>query len=206
MKALILVDIQNDFTPNEPAGALAVPDGDAVVPVANRLIPDYDLVVATQDFHPADHGSFASQHDGENVGEMIELNGLPQVLWPDHCVEGTVGAALIDGVDTERIERVFPKGRDRTVDSYSGFFDNGPPETRAATGMDEYLKNRDVDEIDIVGLAIDYCVKFTAIDAAELGFKTRVLLGGCRGVELNEGDCAKAVEEMKNAGVEVIES
>ena len=206
MKALILVDIQNDFTPNEPAGALVVPDGDAVVPVANRLMLDYELVVATQDFHPADHGSFASQHDGGNVGEMIELNGLPQVLWPDHCVEGTDGAALIDALDTDRIERVFPKGRDRTVDSYSGFFDNGPPETRAATGMSEYLKNRGVDEIDIVGLATDYCVKFTAIDAAELGFKTRVLLEGCRGVELNEGDCAKAVEEMKNAGVEVIES
>ncbi len=196
--ALILVDIQNDFL---PGGALAVPRGDEVVPVANRMMNDYDLIVATQDWHPADHGSFASRYPGRQVGEVIELAGLSQVLWPDHCVQNTAGAELAGGLDQAKIERIFVKGIDPVVDSYSGFFDNGH---RNATGLGDYLKEMGVDTVDIVGLATDYCVKFTALDAVQVGFQTTVLLEGCRGVELNPGDIDKAVEDMKAAGINCV--
>ncbi|MBN1911917.1 MAG: bifunctional nicotinamidase/pyrazinamidase [Pirellulales bacterium] len=195
MKALILVDIQNDFI---PGGALAVRDGDQVVPAANRLMPRFELVVATKDWHPANHLSFASQHPGKGIGDVIDLNGLPQVLWPDHCVEGTPGAEFVPGLDVIGITQVFEKGTDRTVDSYSGFFDNG---RRQATGLEDFLRGRHVDEVFILGLATDYCVKFTALDAASLGFKTHLLLDGCRGVDLRPGDVDRAVEEMRAAGV-----
>ena len=198
MHALILVDIQNDFL---PGGALAVGKGDEVVPAANRLIERFGLVVATQDWHPPDHGSFASQHAGKAVGDVIDLNGLRQILWPDHCVQGTEGAASAPGLNTDAIERVFPKGTDAGVDSYSGFFDNG---RRNSTGLAGFLRAREVDEIYIVGLATDYCVKFTALDAAEQGFATRVVLEGIRGVDLAEGDVERAIGEMKAAGVQVV--
>ena len=131
MNALILVDIQNDFL---PGGALPVPEGDAVIPIANRLQAGgrFDLIVATQDWHPADHGSFAANHPGHKVGEVIDLNGLPQILWPVHCVQETRGAAFADGLAMMDIEKVFTKGTDPTIDSYSGFFDNGQ---RKATGL-----------------------------------------------------------------------
>ncbi len=200
MNALILVDIQNDFV---PGGALEVPEGDQVVPVANRLMPYFDLVAATKDWHPADHLSFAGQHPGKDVGEVIELAGLPQVLWPDHCIEGTAGAEFVSGLDVAGIHGVFEKGTDRTIDSYSGFFDNGH---RQMTGLGDFLRQRQVAEVFVMGLATDYCVKFTALDAVGLGFRTHLLLDGCRGVNLNPGDVDRAIEELQEAGVRVTES
>lgn len=197
MKALILVDIQNDFL---PGGALAVPEGDRVIPVANRMVPRFDLVVATQDCHPAGHGSFAANHAGRRPGEVIQLGGLPQVLWPVHCVQNTPGAAFAPDLDVSRVARVFPKGTDPEIDSYCGFFDNGH---RKATGLGDYLRDHGVTEVAVLGLATDYCVKATAIDARNLGFETTLILDGCRGVELAPGDCARAVEEINRTGVRV---
>jgi nicotinamidase/pyrazinamidase len=198
MKTLIIIDIQNDFL---PGGALAAPHGDEVVPVANRLMAEYPLVVATQDWHPADHRSFASQHPDRAVGEVIDLDGVEQILWPDHCVQGTHGADFAPGLNTSGIQHVVQKGTDRNIDSYSGFFDNA---RRKATGLERYLRDQQVDEIDLVGLATDFCVKFTALDAVDLGFQTRVFLEGVRGVELKAGDCAAALDEMKSAGVVLV--
>ena len=197
MKALLLIDIQNDFL---PGGALAVRDGHEVVPVANRLMADYPVVVATQDWHPADHRSFASQHPGQQVGQRTELQGLPQILWPDHCVQGTPGAEFPPRLDRRGIHHVVRKGTDPAIDSYSGFFDNA---RRKATGLEDYLRSRGVDEVHILGLATDYCVKATALDARSLGFATRLITAGCRGVELAAGDCQRAIEEMRAAGVEI---
>lgn len=200
MNALILVDIQNDFV---PGGALAVREGDRVMPVANRLMPYFDLVVASKDWHPADHLSFASQHPGKGVGEVIELDGLPQILWPDHCIEGTAGAEFVSGLDVAGIHGVFEKGTNRAIDSYSGFFDNGH---RQMTGLDNFLRQRQVAEVFVMGLATDYCVKFTALDAVELGLRVNLILDGCRGVELNAGDVDRAIEELQAAGVHVTDS
>ncbi|MCA9660104.1 MAG: bifunctional nicotinamidase/pyrazinamidase [Myxococcales bacterium] len=200
MKALILVDLQNDFM---PGGALAVAEGDAVVAVANRLIPRFELVVATQDWHPADHGSFAANHEGRRPGEVIDLEGLDQVLWPVHCVQGSAGAAFHADLDVDGLTEVFPKGQDATVDSYSGFFDNGK---RRATGLGDYLKAQGVDEVFVMGLATDYCVKFTALDAAALGFKTSLVADGCRAVNLQPEDGAAAIAEMAAAGIEIVAS
>ena len=196
VRALILVDIQNDFL---PGGALAVPGGDRVVPVANQLQAQFDLVVATQDWHPAEHGSFAANHAGRKPGEVIDLDGLQQILWPVHCVQGTSGAALAPGLDTSRIVRVFQKGTDPRVDSYSGFYDNG---RRKATGLGRFLKSRGVTEVFIMGLATDYCVKFTALDARSLGFAVTLVQDGCQGVDLKPGDSAAAIADMKKAGID----
>lgn len=198
--ALILVDLQNDFL---PGGALAVPHGDQVIVTANRLQPFFHLIVATQDWHPANHGSFASQHVGRQPGEIIELAGLPQVLWPDHCVQNSVGAELSSQLNTRSITRVFHKGIERDLDSYSGFFDNGG--TRQ-TGLGDFLRQRKVTDTYILGLATDYCVRATAIDSCRLGFRTWLIEDGCRGVELQSGDCAAAITQMKAAGVECVSS
>src|SRR3954451_12327533 len=195
MRALILVDIQNDFV---PAGALAVRDGDRVVPIANRLVPQFEVVVATQDWHPADHASFAANHAGKKVGEVIDLHGLPQVLWPVHCVQGTRGAEFVPGLDVSRVTKVFRKGTDREIDSYSGFYDNGH---RRSTGLGEWLSERGVGGVYVMGLATDYCVKFTALDARKLGLDVTLIEDGCRGVELRPGDVGQAVEEMRFQGV-----
>ncbi|MBW3598892.1 MAG: bifunctional nicotinamidase/pyrazinamidase [Planctomycetes bacterium] len=200
MKTLILVDIQNDFL---PCGALAVPEGDAVIPIANRLQPRFDLVVATQDWHPADHASFAANHPGRSVGDVIEVDGLEQNLWPVHCVQESSGAELAADLDRARIAAVFRKGEDPRIDSYSGFFDNGH---RRATGLGDYLRERDVQEVYLAGLATDYCVKFTALDARRLGFETYVVEDACRGVNAKEGDVSKTLDEMRSAGVHVIGS
>ena len=200
MNALILVDIQNDFV---PGGALAVLEGDRVAAVANRLVPHFDLVVATQDWHPGDHQSFASQHPGKQVGEVVELYGLRQILWPDHCVGQTHGADFVEGLNVDAIDHVVRKGSDRAIDSYSGFFDNA---RRRSTGLDDFLKGQGVDRVFIMGLATDYCVKFTALDAVELGFETHLIEDGCRGVDLNPGDAERAIEEMRDAGVRVLDS
>ena len=200
MRALILVDIQNDFL---PGGALAVPRGDRVIPVANRLQPLMPLVVATQDWHPAGHGSFASSHPGRSPGELVELGGLPQVLWPDHCVQGSRGAELATQLDPARIEALLRKGTDPGIDSYSGFFDNGQ---RRSTGLCDYLRGRGVDEVLLLGLATDYCVKATALDARRLGFRACLIEDGCAGVELRPGDVAAAIGELREAGVAVVRS
>jgi nicotinamidase/pyrazinamidase len=200
MKALILVDIQNDFC---PGGALAVTDGDAVVPLANRLMDTVDLVVATQDWHPANHGSFASNNPGKQVFTMGDLAGLPQVMWPDHCVQWTGGAQFHPGLDTKRIARIFPKGTDPTIDSYSGFFDNGK---RKATGLGDWLKAKGVTEVLICGLATDYCVKATAIDAVQLGFRTVLVEDACRGVAMAPDHIPAALAAMRDAGVQITTS
>lgn len=200
MNALIFVDVQNDFV---PGGALAVPEGDAVVPICNRLSGHFELVVATQDWHPKNHGSFAASHPGHKIGDVIDLNGLSQFLWPVHCVQDTPGAAFVPGLDVSRVDRVFRKGTDPGIDSYSGFFDNGH---RKATGLGDYLKQKGVTDIYVAGLATDYCVKFTALDARSLGFSTSVIEDACRGVNVKPGDVAGAVKQMRDAGIHILHS
>lgn len=198
--ALILVDLQNDFV---PGGALAVAEGDQVVPIANRLQTSFDLVLATQDWHPSNHGSFASQHPGKKPGDVIDLNGLQQVLWPDHCVQRSKGAAFHPAFDRTRVAQVFQKGVDPAIDSYSAFFDNAH---RRGTGLAEYLRSAAVTEIYVCGLATDYCVKFTALDARTLGLTTTVIGDACRGVNLKASDSKDAFDEMRAAGVRVVHS
>ena len=199
MKALIIVDVQNDFC---PGGALAVPGGDGIIPAINRFQAEFELVVATQDWHPANHGSFAANHPGRQPGDEIELGGLRQTLWPVHCVQDTPGAELHPALDRGPIAAVFRKGLDPTVDSYSGFFDNG---RRQATGLEDFLRQRGADELFICGLATDYCVKYTALDAVALGFRTRLVAAACRGVELRPGDVARALAEMAAEGVAILQ-
>ena len=198
MKALLVIDVQNDFC---PGGALEVNKGDEIVPGINKIMSEFDLVVASQDWHPANHGSFASTHN-KIPGEVIELSGLQQVLWPDHCVENSFGAEFHPDLNTEKFDAVFTKGGDPQVDSYSAFFDNGHLNK---TGLDDYLKQKGVNEVYICGLATDYCVKFTSLDAVALRYKTYLLEDLCRGVNLNPGDVAKAIMEMKEDGI-LIES
>jgi nicotinamidase/pyrazinamidase len=198
MNALILVDFQNDFM---PGGALPVPSGDAVAPVANQLQAHFPIVVATQDWHPPNHCSFAVNHPGHRPGDLIQLHGLSQILWPEHCVQNTPGAEFASSLSLTRIAQVFQKGVDPDIDSYSGFFDNGH---RRATGLEVYLRERNVTDVYVVGLATDYCVKFTALDAIALGFTTFVIEDACRGVDLESGDVSKAIAEMRQAGAQVI--
>lgn len=200
MRALVLVDIQNDFMPD---GALPVPDGYDVIPVANNVQAHFDLVVATQDWHPANHGSFAANHEDREPGQVIDLDGLDQVLWPIHCVQGTGGAEFVESLETRRIAGVFRKGMNPRIDSYSGFHDNGH---RRSTGMAGYLRELGVEQVYVLGVATDYCVKFTALDARREGFETYLIEDGCRGVELAEGDITRAIAAMKDAGVKVIQS
>ena len=198
MKALLLVDIQNDFI---PGGALPVPDGDAIIPVVNDLMPYFDLVVATQDWHPQNHGSFASNHPGKKVYDVIELNGLQQILWPDHCVQGSKGADFAPGLNTNPVEAIFRKGTDPGIDSYSGFFDNG---RKKSTALADYLRGRQIDEVYVVGLAGEFCVNFTILDAVDQGFKTYLIEDGTR--PLNKDDFEKAKADMKAKGVGIITS
>ncbi len=198
MNALILVDLQNDFT---PSGALPVPEGDSIVPLINQLQQKFDLVVATQDWHPSDHQSFAVQQEGRQPGELIDLHGIPQVLWPIHCVQETEGAQFISNLDQSRVKGVFRKGQNPRIDSYSGFFDN---DHQSSTGMGEYLREQGVDEVFVVGLATYYCVRFTAADAAELGFRTIVISDATRGVNLMTGDVDRALVALQEQGVRIL--
>ncbi len=200
MRALILVDIQLDFL---PGGALEVPRGDQIIPVVNLLQPHFDLVVATQDWHPANHGSFAEQYPGKSPGDLIDLHGLTQVLWPVHCVQNSPGAAFSPQLDLTRVRKIFQKGTDPGIDSYSGFFDNGH---RKATGLEDYLRDQQVSEVYVVGLAADYCVKFTALDARAAGFKTVVIDDATRGVNLAPMDTRDAFIEMESAGIHLVHS
>ena len=200
MKALILVDLQNDFC---NLGALAIKDGNEVISVANMLMDKFDLVVATQDWHPANHESFVAVHYFRRPGQVIDLHGLEQVLWTIHCVQETFGAEFVQELNIEKITKIFPKGMDKTVDSYSGFYDNG---RRSSTGLHNYLQSQGVTEVYIMGLALDYCVKFTAKDAIRLGYKTNLVVDGCRAVNLEDGDGEKTVDFLKLLGVTVLES
>jgi len=199
-KALIVVDVQNDFM---PGGALAVSGGDEIIPVINSLLPKFDLIIFTKDWHPQDHKSFASQHEGKSVFDQIDLNGLDQVLWPDHCVQDTPGADLHSGIDFDKINGdfyFFKKGMDSEVDSYSGFYDNG---RKNSTCLKEFLEEREVAEVYVVGLALDYCVSYTAIDAAMEGFKTAVIEDGTRSIN---PDINEVLQNFHEAGVAFVES
>jgi nicotinamidase/pyrazinamidase len=176
-KALIIVDMQNDFL---PGGSLAVSGGDEIIPLINSLQKQFDLVVATQDWHPADHKSFASSHSEKKEYEVIDLDGLSQVLWPDHCVQGTKGAAFSSELNDLKIEAIFRKGMDREIDSYSGFYDNG---RRKNTGMAGYLKDRGIKTIYICGIAADFCVYYTAIDGIDLGFEVYIIEDAVRAID-----------------------
>jgi nicotinamidase/pyrazinamidase len=200
MQALIIVDLQNDFL---PGGALPVPHGDDVIPLANELQRHFDLVVATQDWHPPDHGSFAANHKGKKPGDRIILDGIEQILWSAHCVQNTRGAEFAAAFDTSRIAHVFQKGIDPRIDSYSTFFDNAH---RRHTGLAHYLEKRSVKDIYLMGLALDYCVKYSALDASQLGLNTHVIVDGCRGIELESGDIDRALNEMKRAGATILKS
>jgi len=191
---------QNDFL---PGGALAVPEGDRIVPVINALIPEFDVVVATKDWHPPDHGSFAASHKGKKVGDVIDLNGLEQILWPVHCVQGTPGAELSKDLIRDGIQEIFTKGTDPEIDSYSGFFDNGH---RRSTGLADYLKARQVEGVYVTGLAADYCVKYTTLDSRKEHFKTYLFKDATRAVNLQPDDFRKAIREMKDNGVKILNS
>jgi nicotinamidase/pyrazinamidase len=200
MNALIIVDLQNDFL---PGGALAVPHGDEVIPLADQLQGQFDLVLATKDWHPPDHGSFAANHPGKKPGDRIMLDGIEQILWPVHCVQNTRGAEFAPSFDTSRIAHVFHKGTERNIDSYSTFFDNAH---RRHTGLAHYLEKRGIKDIYLMGLALDYCVKYSTLDARQLGLNTHVILDGCRGIELEAGDIDRALDEMKRAGAVLLKS
>ena len=200
MKALLLIDLQNDFC---PGGALAVKEGGQTIEIANQLMDRFDLVVATQDWHPKNHKSFAANNEGTAMGDYISLNGITQILWPIHCVQDSFGAAFVYSLHVHKIDKIFTKGTDAEIDSYSGFFDNGH---QKATGLHKYLQQKKVKEVYVMGLATDYCVKFTALDALDLGYKTYLVADGCRGVNIEVNDVEKALKEMSDKGAEIINS
>jgi len=200
MNALIIVDLQNDFL---PGGALPVPQGDEVIPLANELQRKFELVLATQDWHPPDHGSFAANHPGKKPGDRIVLDGIEQILWPVHCVQNTKGAEFAPSFDTSRIAHILHKGIERNIDSYSTFFDNAH---RRDTGLAHYLEKRGVKDIYLMGLALDYCVKYSTLDARQLGLNTHVIVDGCRGIELERGDIHRALDEMRDVGAVLLKS
>jgi nicotinamidase/pyrazinamidase len=195
-RALIIVDVQNDFV---AGGSLEVPKGEQIVPVVNELSKEFDLVVATQDWHPAEHKSFASNHENRKPFEVITLGGLKQVLWPDHCLQGSRGADFHPQLQMDRVEAIFRKGMDPEIDSYSGFFDNGH---KKATGLAGYLKDRKVDTVYVCGLAGDYCVFYTAKDAIQSGFNTVIIEDATRAID-NE-NFEKAKKEILSAGGQVV--
>jgi len=199
-RMLLVIDVQNDFC---PGGSLAVEEGDQVVPVINRLMPLFNRVVATQDWHPKDHVSFASSHPGKKVLDVVDADGIEQVLWPDHCVQGTRGAELSPRLEVGRIELVLRKGLHRGLDSYSAFFEN---DHKTDTGLRYYLSGLGAREILVCGLATDYCVRASALDARGLGFEVTVIRDACRGVDFPTGSVEKAFSEMKAAGVRLIAS
>ncbi|MDN3686411.1 bifunctional nicotinamidase/pyrazinamidase [Cyclobacterium jeungdonense] len=198
--ALLIVDVQNDFL---PGGALAVAEGDTIVAVINELQEKFSFIVATQDWHPRDHGSFAANHPGKNIGEFIDLEGVRQILWPVHCVQGTHGAAFHPDLNTTKWRKIFQKGTNPKVDSYSGFFDNN---RKGDTGLGNYLKNNGISRVFIVGLAADYCVKYTVLDSLSLGFESYLVADATKGVNLSPEDTKLAIKEMKNEGAYLIES
>jgi len=198
MHALIIVDIQHDFT---PGGKLAVPLGDEIIPLVNALQESFSLVVATQDWHPKNHKSFASSHPGKNPFEKIMLHGMSQVLWPDHCIQGSAGAKLHSDLNGNKIEAIFRKGMDPEIDSYSGFYDNG---YKKSTGLAGYLRERKVQKVYVCGLAADYCVSYTAKDALKENFETYIIEDATRPIA-PEG-FEKAKDEILSSGGQIIKS
>ena len=196
MKALVIVDVQNDFLIN---GSLEVPDGNDVIEPINQIIKNYALVIATKDWHPQNHVSFASNHPGKKIGDVVRVNNLDQILWPDHCVQGSKGSDFPATLITKTIKKIIYKGINSQIDSYSGFRDNGKIHS---TGLLDYLKANNVTSIDYVGLVTEYCVKFTVLDSIEEGFKTRVILSGIKGINLEESN--KALNEMKSKGIDLL--
>ena len=198
--ALIIVDVQNDFC---PGGALAVAQGDRVIPVVNRLARQFKFTVATQDWHPPEHASFASNHQGKKPLDTVNLGGIDQVLWPDHCVQGTHGAEFQPELSQDHITMILRKGTDPGLDSYSGFFET---DRQTATGLEYYLRGLKLEEVYICGLATDYCVFYTALDAVHLGFETKVIEDACRGVDFPDGNVTAAMETMRKEGVTITSS
>ncbi|HMD62997.1 MAG TPA: bifunctional nicotinamidase/pyrazinamidase [Stellaceae bacterium] len=194
---LLVVDVQNDFC---PGGALAVPYGDEIVPAINRLAAGFAHVVLTQDWHPRGHASFASSHPGKQPFDMIQAIYGQQILWPDHCVQGTQGAAFHSGLDVPHAELVLRKGFRRAIDSYSAFREN---DRRTPTGLAGYLQERGFERITVCGLATDFCVFFSAIDGREAGFEVSVVTSACRGIDL-DGSLERALRLMNEAGVSLI--
>lgn len=192
-QALIVIDVQNDFC---PGGALAVSEGDQIVPLINAMMPDFDTVILTQDWHPVGHSSFASSHDGKIPFETTEMPYGTQVLWPDHCVQGSPGAAFHPDLRTDG-DLIIRKGFRPAIDSYSAFFEN---DQTTPTGLEGYLRTRGIDSLVMVGLATDFCVHFSAVDAARLGFVVEVRLSACRAIDM-DGSLDAASEAMRNSGV-----
>lgn len=193
--AILVIDVQNDFC---PGGALAVAGGDEIVAPINALVPEFAVRVFTQDWHPGDHSSFASQHEGADPYSLIDMPYGPQVLWPDHCIIGSQGAAFHSGLDTRGADMIIRKGFRREIDSYSAFFEN---DHSTPTGLEGYLRNRGVEAVTLVGLATDFCVNFSAVDAARLGFRVTVVDSLCRAIDL-DGSLAAAKVGMAAEGVQ----
>ena len=197
MHALIVVDVQNDFC---PGGALAVAGGDEIVAGINALMSDVDAVILTQDWHPAGHSSFASSHPGHDPMTLIEMPYGPQVLWPDHCIQGSLGAEFHADLNSDAADMIVRKGYNPAIDSYSGFFEN---DHTTATGLHGYLQTRGIDRLTMVGIATDFCVNYTAVDAAKLGYAVEVREDLCRGIDF-DGSLAAAKEAMDAVGVRLI--
>ena len=195
-KALIVIDVQNDFC---PGGALAVAGGDEIVPGINALMQEFGAVVLTQDWHPMAHSSFASSHPGKSPLEIVEMPYGPQVLWPDHCIQGTEGAGFHPGLETDRADVIIRKGYNREIDSYSAFFEN---DHKTPTGLHGYLQTRGLTDLTLVGLATDFCVNYSAVDAARLGYAVRLRSDLCRAIDL-DGSLAAAMQGMRDAGVAI---
>jgi nicotinamidase/pyrazinamidase len=200
MKAFLIVDMQNDFM---PGGSLGVPGADQIVPVINRLMAKFPLVVASQDWHPPDHCSFAANHPGKKPGDEVRVKGVSQILWPVHCVRSSPGAELISTMDRKPIASIFYKGTDRWIDSYSAFFDNAH---RKSTGLGEFLRSHDVEELYIVGVATDYCVLYSTLDAIDMGLSVTVIQDACRGINLQPHDVDHAFAAIAAKGGKVIDS
>ena len=196
MHALIVIDVQKDFC---PGGALAVPEGDLIVPGITDLMAEFDAVVLTQDWHPAGHSSFASAHEGRAPYDMMEMPYGPQVLWPDHCIQGSLGAQFHEGLAQDRADLIIRKGYNPAIDSYSAFFEN---DHTTPTGLEGYLRTRGIDRLTMVGLALDFCVNFSAVDAAKLGFAVTVRQDLCRAIDLN-GSLEAARAGMAASGVQL---
>lgn len=196
-QALIVIDLQNDFC---PGGALAVPEGDQIVSEINALMAEYPIVILTQDWHPAGHSSFASSHDGKSPYDLIDMPYGPQVLWPDHCIQGSIGAQFHADLTTDRADLIIRKGFNPQIDSYSAFFEN---DRKTPTGLEGYLRTRGITDLTLVGLATDFCVNFSAVDAARLGFAVTVRQDLCRAIDL-DGSMAAARDGMHAAGVQLL--